>query len=206
MHLLKESETRLFGKPNKRFSPFHWSQRVKSAMRRRDRVFGEPLCRLAIIAETVIVQIAKEPVEVEAVQELWREYWKSIGLPDDFQGFAEEVQGLPGVYGADDGALLIAWIDGTPAGTIALRRLDDHSGEVKRLYLRPQFRGRGLGRHLLEQVIERARAIGYQAIYADTLPKLTDAIALYDRLGFERIGPYGSKPTPGAVYFRLNLT
>jgi len=154
----------------------------------------------------VIVQIAKDPPEVEAVRELWREYWKSMGLPDDFQDFGEELKSLPGVYGADDGALLIAWIDGTAAGTIALRRFTDRAGEVKRLYLRPQFRGRGLGRHLVEQVIERARAIGYETLYADTLPIMTDALALYERMGFETIEPYASDPTPGAIFLKLNLT
>ena len=152
------------------------------------------------------VRTARLPDDVAAVRELWREYWRSIDLPDKFQGFGEEVEGLPGVYGSEGGALLIAFIDAVPAGTIALRRLDACNGEIKRLYLRPEFRGRGLGRHLMENVIEIARAIGYEALYADTLPKLTEAVAMYARLGFETIEGYGTKPTPGAVYFRLNLT
>jgi putative acetyltransferase len=103
------------------------------------------------------------------------------------------------------GALLIAWIENTPAGTIALRRLNDRAGEVKRLYLRPAFRGMGLGRHLLENVIERARAMGYEAIYADTLPSMTEALSLYARIGFETVQPYASEPTPGAVFLKLLL-
>jgi putative acetyltransferase len=153
----------------------------------------------------LVVRIAASPADLAAVQDLWREYWRSIDLPDEFQGFGEELKGLPGVYGADGGALLIAWAESAPAGTIALRRLDNRAGEAKRLYLRPAFRGRGLGRYLLENVIERARAIGYEALYADTLPNMRNALGLYARLGFATVEAYGSKPTPGAVYLRLDL-
>jgi putative acetyltransferase len=153
------------------------------------------------------IRTAASPADLALVRDLWREYWKSIDLPDEFQGFGEELKGLPGMYGADGGALLLAEStpEAVPAGTIALRRLDDRAGEVKRLYLRPQFRGRGLGRYLLENVIERARAIGYQALYADTLPSMTEALALYERQGFEKVDAYASNPTPGAVYMRLDL-
>jgi putative acetyltransferase len=153
-----------------------------------------------------VVRIVESPDDLAAVRDLWREYWKSIDLPDDFQGFGEELRGLPGKYGEDGGALLIAWIEGTPAGTIALRRLSDRAGEVKRLYLRPQFRGRGLGRHLVEQVIARALAIGYETLFADTLPIMTDALSLYAKMGFETTGAYASDPTPGAIFLKLRLT
>ncbi|HME09796.1 MAG TPA: hypothetical protein VKG25_22245 [Bryobacteraceae bacterium] len=76
--------------------------------------------------ERLEVRIANDPSDLPAVRELWREYWKSIDLPDDFQSFGEELLGLPGKYGEDGGALLIAWIENAPAGTNALRRLDDH--------------------------------------------------------------------------------
>jgi putative acetyltransferase len=145
------------------------------------------------------------PSELAAVRDLWKEYWRSLDLPDDFQGFGEELEGLPGVYAQDGGALLLAWSGTAAAGTIALRRLNDHAGEVKRLYLRPAFRGRRLGRYLLEQVIERARAERYRAIYADTLPVMTEALSLYARMGFERVEAYASDLTPGAIYLRLNL-
>jgi putative acetyltransferase len=147
-----------------------------------------------------------EGSDLASVRELWREYWKSIDLPDDFQGFGEELAGLPGKYAEHGGALLIARIDDVPAGTIALRRLNDHAGEVKRLYLRPQFRGRGLGRHLVEQVVERARAIGYETLYADTLPIMMDALKLYARMGFETTDPYTADPTPGAIFLKLRLS
>lgn len=123
----------------------------------------------------------------------------------DFQGFGLELEGLPGVYGAEGGALLLAASDGQAAGTIALRRLNEASAEVKRLYLRPPFRGHGLGRLLVEAVIERARSLGYERIYADTLPVMTDALSLYQRMGFERVAPYSPHPTPGAIFLQLEL-
>ena len=151
------------------------------------------------------IRIAESIVDVAVVRQLWREYWESFGLSMDFQGFGQELEGLPGVYGVGGGVLLLAIYEDEPAGTIALRRLDRTSGEVKRLYLRPQLRGHGLGRRLLEAVIERARLLGYESLYADTLPVMTDALILYERLGFERVQAYSSAPTPGAIYMKLEL-
>ena len=128
----------------------------------------------------------------------------------DFQGFGDELLGLPGVYGAEGGALLIAKLNDEPAGTIALRRLDllsgEVAGEVKRLYLRPQFRGEGLGRGLLEAVIEHAAAVSYEYLYADALPSMHHALKLYERFGFERTQAYSNTPTPGAIYLKLKLS
>jgi putative acetyltransferase len=153
----------------------------------------------------VDVRVATSQADVAVVRELWREYWESFGLSMDFQGFGQELEGLPGAYGAEGGALLLAIYKDEPAGTIALRRLRPLSGEVKRLYVRPQFRGQGLGRRLLEAVIERARALGYENLYADTLPAMTDALILYPRAGFERVEAYSSSPTPGAIFMKLEL-
>jgi putative acetyltransferase len=153
----------------------------------------------------VEVLIAESPADVAAVQQLWREYWESFGLPLDFQGFGAELEGLPGAYGVAGGALLLAKYQREPAGTIGLRRLDETSGEVKRLYLRPRFRGQGLGRRLLEAVIERATALRCKCLYADTLPIMMEALSLYQRAGFERVEPYSSTPTPGAIYLKLEL-
>jgi putative acetyltransferase len=151
------------------------------------------------------IRAANTDGDVVVVRELWREYWESFGLSLDFQGFGSEMRGLPGVYGADSGALLLALYKDEPAGTIALRRLDEKSGEVKRLYLRPQFRGLGLGRRLVEEVVKRARGFGYDCLYADTLPVMIDALSLYERMGFERIAAYAPVPTPGAIYMKLRL-
>ncbi len=151
------------------------------------------------------IRTAHSAGDVAAVQQLWREYWESLGLPGDFQGFGEEVEGLPGVYGIGGGALLLALDNDEPAGTIALRRLDRMSGEVKRLYLRPSHRGRGLGKRLLQAVIELAIDEQYDWLYADTLPTMKEALILYASIGFERSEAYSNTPTPGAIYLKLHL-
>jgi len=156
-------------------------------------------------AGDVIIAQAESAAHLGAVRDLWREYWESFSLPLEFQGFGEELEGLPGVYGAAGGALLLAFYKSEPAGTIALRRLDQASGEVKRLYLRPKHRGHGLGRRLLEAVMERAAIIGYECLYADTLPVMMEALSLYQRAGFEQIEPYSKTPTPGAIYLKRRL-
>jgi GNAT superfamily N-acetyltransferase len=152
----------------------------------------------------IIVRAASDS-DIAVVRELWREYWESFGLPLDFQSFGEELQGLPGVYGAEGGMLLLATFHDEPAGTIALRRLDRTAGELKRLYLRPQYRGHGLGRLLLESVMERAGAMGYERLYADTLPAMATALRLYQGAGFELIEAYSGNPTPGAIYMKRDL-
>jgi ribosomal protein S18 acetylase RimI-like enzyme len=96
-------------------------------------------------------------------------------------------------------------VDGAVAGCVALRRLDTERCEAKRLYVRAEFRGRGLGRVLLDWVIMEARSADYREMLCDTMPVMAQALKMYDRLGFERTGPYGSEPTPGAVYLRLVL-
>ncbi len=123
-----------------------------------------------------------------------------------FQGFGEELRGLPGVYGSAGGLLLLAFDENEPAGTIASAASGPASaGEVKRLYLRPKYRGQGLGRRLLEAVVERAPAMGYERLYADTLPIMSEALSLYQRAGFERVEAYASAPTPGAIYLKKEL-
>ncbi len=139
------------------------------------------------------------------VRALFEEYWESFGFTPCFQGFGDEVASLPGRYATPSGRLALALVDGQPAGCIALRALSASQGEVKRLYLRPGFRGRGLGRALLQWIIAEARAIGYGELVCDTMPTMTDALALYDRAGFVRTGPYSPDPSPGAVYLRLEL-
>ncbi len=151
------------------------------------------------------IRRAESPDDVAAVRELWREYWESFGLPLSFQGFGEELRGLPGVYGSEGGLLLLASDEDEPAGTIALRCLEISAGEVKRLYLRPKYRGHGLARRLLEAVVERASAMGYERLYADTLPVMSEALSLYQRAGFERVEAYSSAPTPGAIYLKREL-
>ena len=118
------------------------------------------------------------------VRALLQEYWDSFGFTPCFQNFGEELAGLPGAYAPPDGRLALATIDGQPAGCVALRCVDARRAEAKRLYVRPAFRGRGLGRALLEWVMNEARAQGYSEIVGDTMPVMRDALALYERMGF----------------------
>jgi GNAT superfamily N-acetyltransferase len=143
--------------------------------------------------------------EWEQVRELFREYWGSFGFSPCFQDFGAEVAGLPGAYAPPGGALVLALLDGQAAGCAALRRFDASRAEAKRLYVRPQFRGQGVGRALLEWVIAGAREMGYRELVGDTIPQMAVALAMYDHAGFERSGPYAETPTPGAIYLRLKL-
>ena len=143
--------------------------------------------------------------EWDQVRELFREYWASFGFSPCFQGFEAEVADLPGAYAPPGGALVLALVEGQAAGCAALRRFDAQRCEAKRLYVRPRFRGLGMGRALLDWVIAEARTMGYREMVGDTIPQMAVALAMYDRAGFERTGPYAEAPTPGAIYLRLKL-
>lgn len=147
-----------------------------------------------------------EPVEgaeaLAVVRTLLEEYWKSFGFTPCFQNFAAELEGLPGSYAPPRGRLAIAWVDGEAAGCIALRPADGSRGEAKRLFVRPAFRGHGLGRALVEWLIAEARSAGYTELIGDSLPVMGEALALYDRIGFERSEGSGAD---GTIYLRLRL-
>jgi carbonic anhydrase len=130
-----------------------------------------------------------------AVRLLLEEYWNSFGFTPCFQNFGDELAGLPGAYAPPAGRLALATVDARSAGCIALRRVDADRAEAKRLYVRPAFRGCGLGRALMEWVMAEARAAGYSEIVGDTMPVMCDALALYERMGFERTGA-GPKVQP----------
>jgi GNAT superfamily N-acetyltransferase len=143
--------------------------------------------------------------QVEEVRRLFEEYWNSFGFTPCFQNFGEELARLPGAYAPPDGRLALATVDDAIAGCIALRRFDEQRAEAKRLYVRPDFRGSGIGRALMEWVIAEARRAGYREMVGDTLPVMATALEMYDRMGFERTDAYSGAPTPGAVYLRLTL-
>jgi len=139
------------------------------------------------------------------VRALFREYERWVGEPCCFAGFERELAELPGEYGPPAGRLLLAVEGGAPAGCAALRRLAGGACEMKRLYVRPAYRGRAIGRALTEAAMGAARAAGCGVLYLDTLPKMAPAIALYGALGFLPCGPYAAAPTPGALFFELRL-
>ena len=149
---------------------------------------------------------AEEPEHINQARQLFREYEAWLNLDLCFQNFEKELAELPGEYTPPHGRLLLAFQDNKLAGCVALRKLSDEVCEMKRLFLRPQFHGRGLGRKLAERIIEEARAIGYQRMRLDTLSEqMGNAIALYRALGFREIAPYYKNPVPGALFMELTL-
>ena len=149
---------------------------------------------------------AESPQQIASIRELFLEYAESLGFSLCFQSFDKELESLPGDYDPPDGRLLLATREGQPAGCVALHKLDDEFCEMKRLYVRPQYRGKGLGKALAERIIVEAREIGYKKLRLDTVePVMRTAVAMYRQLGFREIAPYRSNPIEGALYMELQL-
>jgi putative acetyltransferase len=149
---------------------------------------------------------AESDAQIAHVRELFLEYAQSLGFSLCFQSFDAELAGLPGDYAPPDGRLLLAQYEDQVAGCVALHKLEPGICEMKRLYLRPQFRGKRLGRALADQIIAEARQIGYERIRLDTVePVMKDAVAMYRKIGFQEIAPYRLNPIEGALYMELQL-
>ena len=149
-----------------------------------------------------------DPVrDLATIRLLFREYAQSLGFALDFQGFEDELRTLPGEYAEPRGVILLADSPkGEPWGIVALRPLgDDGVCEMKRMYVRPEARGHGLGRILGEAIVSEARERGYRAMRLDTIDTMGPAIALYRSLGFREIPAYRYNPMPGALYFEAAL-
>jgi putative acetyltransferase len=165
-----------------------------------------PVTSVTPVLKPLIFAQAESPAQIAQARELFLEYAQSLGFSLCFQSFDEELEELPGEYAPPEGRLLLAEYDGPPAGCVALHMLEPGICEMKRLYLRPQFRGKGLGRALAERIIAEARQIGYHRMRLDTVePVMRDAVAMYRKLGFSEIAPYRPNPIAGAIYMELEL-
>ena len=152
------------------------------------------------------ITLATSAKQIDEARTLFREYEAWLGMSLCFQSFEEEVAGLPGKYAPPIGRLYLAYVDGEPAGCIALRKLEPGVCEMKRLYLRESARGLGLGVRLIEQVIADAQEIGYAKMRLDTYPpKMGKAVSLYEAHGFYEIPPYYDNPHAGVLYMEKTL-
>jgi GNAT superfamily N-acetyltransferase len=158
-----------------------------------------------VVKDFSLVQ-AETPTQLAQARELFLEYAQSLGFSLCFQSFDKELANLPGDYAPPDGRLLLAEYEGQLSGCVALHKLEPGVCEMKRLYLRPTVRGKGLGRILAAHIIAEARQIGYQRMRLDTVePVMKDAVAMYRKIGFREIAPYCTNPISGALYMELSL-
>lgn len=155
------------------------------------------------MAEPDIIEAGES--DLPSIRELLHEYEASLQVSLEFQRFDEELAGLPGGYAHPGGALLIARAAPADAGCVAIREIDGETCELKRLYVRPAWRGHGLGRRLTVAALNRARELGYRRVRLDTLPGMERAQALYAELGFREIPPYTTNPVPGVRFLELEL-
>ena len=153
---------------------------------------------------------AATPAAIEAARTLFKEYGASLGFSLCFQSFDQELASLPGDYAPPGGRLLLAhWVDQDEdllAGCVALHTLDDGLCEMKRLYVRPGFRGKRIGQALAAAAVEEAAEIGYRGMRLDTVPSvMATAVAMYRQMGFREIPAYRVNPIEGAIYMELEL-
>src|SRR6202158_2571873 len=165
---------------------------------------NSPVPSVSPVVKGFSVVQAESLAKIDQVRELFLEYAQSLGFSLCFQNFDKELAGLPGDYAPPEGRLLRAEYEGQIAGCVALHKLEPGICEMKRLYLRPQFRGKGLGRALADRISADARQIGYQRMRLDTVePVMKDAVAMYGKLGFKEVAPYRPNPIAGAMYMEL---
>lgn len=161
-------------------------------------------------AIAIELRVAQSATDLAAIRSLFEDYQADTGVDLCFQGFDQELDTLPGAYAEPYGLLLLATVDGAPAGCCAFRELanSDHLNacEMKRLFVRRAYRGFGLGRQLVEQTMSRAQIAGYTTMLLDTLTEMESARALYEEVGFVEVAPYYHNPLPGAHYLKADLS
>jgi len=153
----------------------------------------------------LILAQAESAEQIDEARQLFQEYAGGLGVDLCFQNFERELASLPGDYAPPQGRLLLALDENRTAGCIALRSLEPGVCEMKRLYVRREFRGIGLGRRLAVEIMAEGRRIGYQRVRLDTLPFMSEAVALYRSLGFREIDPYRENPIVGSLYMEADL-
>jgi ribosomal protein S18 acetylase RimI-like enzyme len=153
-----------------------------------------------------VIRSASTDADFAQARALFEEYAAGLAIDLCFQGFSQELDTLAAMYGPARGVLLLAEIEGMAAGCAAVRRLDDVTCELKRVYVRPEFRGTGLGRRLTETAIRAASEMGYKSIRLDTLPQMAAAQRLYEDLGFRDIPAYYGKPMAGQRFMEAILS
>jgi putative acetyltransferase len=152
------------------------------------------------------IKPANFPDDHEHVIAILREYVASPSVSLAFQNYEAEFAALPGKYAAPEGCLLLAWKGQAVVGCAALRRIDETTCEMKRVYVRPEARGESLGRRLIERILDEARAAGYSRICLDVLPEFAAAQRIYESLGFQASAPVTFNPVPGTKYLALELS
>ena len=153
-----------------------------------------------------LAQVRGPGKDLDEARALFEEYARSLDFDLDFQGFAQEVATLPGEYAPPRGRLMLARVGKTAAGCVALHGLDGGTAEMKRLYVRPQFRQAGIGRALVQAVLTEAKKLGYTRLRLDTVPAMREATALYRSLGFFEVPAYRENPVPGALFLERTLS
>lgn len=160
----------------------------------------------------MLVEIKPAYKSIEKIKELFKEYTDMLVKEDEdfakylkLQDYESELENLNIKYGPPKGRLYLATVEGEVAGCIALKYVDEKTCELKRLYVKPEFRGNQIAESLVNQIIDDAKKIGYKKIQLDTLPFLKSAIHLYERYGFYEILPYNNSPMKKSLYYRLDL-
>jgi len=155
---------------------------------------------------TAAIRAVASMEDVQIARDLFREYAASLGFSLCFQDFAAELERITEIYSPPEGALLLAFEEGAPAGCVGLKRLPDGGCELKRLYVRPSARGRGIGRKLAAEIMKQAVSSGFRIMRLDTIEEtMREAVALYRSLGFYEIAPYYDNPVPGALFMECDL-
>jgi ribosomal protein S18 acetylase RimI-like enzyme len=177
---------------------------MENSIHRNSDLTPVPLAPSAV--DGFVLSQAESPSQIAQARELFLEYEKALGISLCFQGFEQELAGLPGGYAPPSGRLLLGTYQGALAGCVALHSLEPAIGEMKRLYLRPAFRGKGLGQAMVDAIVGEAGTIGYRCLRLDTIePLMKSAVAMYRRMGFREIAAYCANPVEGALYMELNL-